>query len=133
MYGAAIPEDAEAMVSKQPRNNQLRVVVALCVGVLIGALGTAMLFPQLRNEFPSPDTLEHTQPTSDFDVGMALVAGGPEAPSPSRAAMELDVVGECNKAAVKYLGGCSDSARSFLVDCQDLAKSCGSSLQEQWC
>ena len=45
MYGAAIPEDAEAMVSKQPRNNQLRVVVALCVGVLIGALGTALLTP----------------------------------------------------------------------------------------
>ena len=49
MYGAAIPEDAEAMVSKveskQPRNNQYRVVVALGVGVLIGALGTALLTP----------------------------------------------------------------------------------------
>ena len=45
MYGAAIPEDAEAMVSKQPRNNQLRVVVALGVGVVIGALGTALLTP----------------------------------------------------------------------------------------
>ena len=49
MYGAAIPEDAEAMVSKveskQPRNNRYRVVVALGVGVLIGALGTALLTP----------------------------------------------------------------------------------------
>ena len=51
MYGATIPEDdaAEAILSKQPRKNQLRVVVAslvaLCVGVLIGALGTAMMLP----------------------------------------------------------------------------------------
>ena len=41
MYGA-IPD---VVVSKPPRQNQLRVVVALCVGVLIGALGTALLTP----------------------------------------------------------------------------------------
>ena len=43
MYGT-IPD---VVISKPPRNNQLRVVVALCVsvGVLIGALGTALLTP----------------------------------------------------------------------------------------
>ena len=41
MYGT-IPD---VVISKPPRNNQFRVVVALVVGVLIGALGTAMLFP----------------------------------------------------------------------------------------
>ena len=58
MY-ATIPEDAEA---KQPNQAPAarRGFVALCVGVIIGALGT-----------------------------IALI-GGPEAPSPSRAAMELD-------------------------------------------
>ena len=82
MYGAAIPE---AMVSKQPKNQAparrgyglVGLVVALCVGVMIGALGT-----------------------------IGLMAGGPEAPSPSRAAMELDaqshgcseVVSCCKKA-----------------------------------
>ena len=66
MYGAAIPEDAEAMLSNQPKNQApargFGRVVALCVGVVIGVLGT-----------------------------MVLMAGGPEAPSPSRATMELDV------------------------------------------
>ena len=42
MYGA-IPD---VVISKPPRQNQFRVVVALVVGVMIGALGTAaMLFP----------------------------------------------------------------------------------------
>ena len=53
MYGAAIPEDAEAMGSKQPKNQAptrrgyglVGLVVALCVGVMIGALGTALLTP----------------------------------------------------------------------------------------
>ena len=40
MYGT-IPD----VVISKPRNNQFRVVVALGVGVLIGALGTAMLTP----------------------------------------------------------------------------------------
>ena len=77
MY-ATIPEDvAEAMVSKQPSKDQaparrFGLVVALCLGVVIGALGT-----------------------------MALVAGGPEAPSPSRAAMELKIE-ECSADAIKY-------------------------------
>ena len=44
MYGT-IPD---VVISKPPRNNQFRVVVALGVGVLIGALGTAMLFPASR-------------------------------------------------------------------------------------
>ena len=61
MYGAAIPEDAEAMVSKQPRNNQLRVVVALGVGVLIGALGTAMLFPVAPTPAPPGPLLAATE------------------------------------------------------------------------
>ena len=50
MYGA-IPD---VVISKPPRKNQYRVVVALCVGVLIGALGTAMLFPQSTKETESP-------------------------------------------------------------------------------
>ena len=41
MYGT-IPD---VVISKPPRNNQSRVVVALCVGVVIGALGTALLTP----------------------------------------------------------------------------------------
>ena len=41
MYGT-IPD---VVISKPPRNNQFRVVVALGVGVLIGALGTALLTP----------------------------------------------------------------------------------------
>ena len=71
MYGATIPEDedAEVMVSKQPSNQAparrgfglFGLVVAVCVGVIIGASGTMLL------------------------------TGGPEAPSPSRATMELDV------------------------------------------
>ena len=92
MY-ATIPEDAEA---KQPKNQAparrgFGLVVALCVGVIIGALGT-----------------------------IALI-GGPEAPSPSRAAMELDAQSECDAAVMKYLDG-SDSLS--VGDCHDLAKSC---------
>ena len=78
MYGATIPEDdaAEAMVSNLPRKQQAPArrfgfVLALCVGVVIGALGT-----------------------------MVLMAGGPEAPSPLRAAMELEGVpdlGTCQR------------------------------------
>jgi hypothetical protein len=74
MYGATIPEDdaAEAMVSNLPRKQQAPArrfgfVLALCVGVVIGALGT-----------------------------MVLMAGGPEAPSPLRAAMELDALDTCH-------------------------------------
>ena len=94
MYGAAIP--VEAILSKQPIKNQapargFGLVVALCVGVIIGALGT-----------------------------IALI-GGPEAPSPSRAAMELDAQSECDAAVMKYLDG-SDSLS--VGDCHDLAKSC---------
>ena len=52
MYGT-IPD---VVISKPPRNNQFRVVVALGVGVLIGALGTAMLFPVAtkNTEAPTP-------------------------------------------------------------------------------
>ena len=53
MYGA-IPD---VVISKPPRKNQFRVVVALCLGVLIGALGTAaMLFPVATKitEAPTP-------------------------------------------------------------------------------
>ena len=53
MYGT-IPD---VVISKPPRNNQFRVVVALVVGVMIGALGTAaMLFPVVtkNTEAPTP-------------------------------------------------------------------------------
>ena len=93
MY-ATIPEDAEAMQPKNQapaRRGSGQIVVALCVGVIIGALGT-----------------------------IALI-GGPEAPSPSRAAMELDAQSECDAAVMKYLDG-SDSLS--VGDCHDLAKSC---------
>jgi hypothetical protein len=51
MYGT-IPD---VVISKPPRNNQFRVVVALGVGVLIGALGTAsMLFPVATKITPAP-------------------------------------------------------------------------------
>ena len=80
MYGAAISEDTEAMLSKQPNQAPARrdfgLVVALCVGVLIGALGT-----------------------------MVLMVGGPEAPSPSRAAMELDT--RCPKIFSSF-DGCGE-------------------------
>ena len=83
MYGATIPEDedAEAILSKleqaknqAPARRGFGLVVALCVGVVIGALGT-----------------------------IVLMAGGPEpqAPSPSRAAMELKIE-ECSADAIKY-------------------------------
>ena len=92
MY-ATIPEDAEAIQPKNraPARRGFGLVVALCVGVIIGALGT-----------------------------IALI-GGPEAPSPSRAAMELDAQSECDAAVMKYLDG-SDSLS--VGDCHDLAKSC---------
>ena len=92
MY-ATIPEDAEAKQPKYqaPARRGFGLVVALCVGVIIGALGT-----------------------------IALI-GGPEAPSPSRAAMELDAQSECDAAVMKYLDG-SDSLS--VGDCHDLAKSC---------
>ena len=50
MYGT-IPD---VVISKPPRNNQFRVVAALGVGVLIGALGTAMLFPVTTKETEHP-------------------------------------------------------------------------------
>ena len=50
MYGA-IPD---VVISKPPRNNQLRVVVALGVGVMIGALGTAMMLPALPQNAGTP-------------------------------------------------------------------------------
>ena len=50
MYGT-VPD---VVISKQPRNNQFRVVVALGVGVMIGALGTTMLFPVTTKETEHP-------------------------------------------------------------------------------
>ncbi len=127
MYGA-IPD---VVISKPPRNNQFRVVVALVVGVMIGALGTAMLFPVDTKETEAPTPAPRPilaastlSPTNDDDViphNLALMARGPEAPSPSRAAMELDAQSECDAAVMKYLEG-SDSLS--VGDCHDLAKSC---------
>ena len=79
MY-ATIPEDAEAIQPKNraPARRGFGLVVALCVGVVIGALGT-----------------------------IVLMAGGPEpqAPSPSRAAMEL--VAGCPKIFNSF-DGCGE-------------------------
>ena len=55
--------EAKAAKHQAPARPGFGLVVALCVGVVIGALGT-----------------------------MVLMAGGPEAPSPLRAAMELDAL-----------------------------------------
>ena len=101
MYGAAIPEDAEAMLSKRPKYQAptrrgyglVGLVVALCVGVMIGASGTMLL------------------------------TGGPEAPSPSRAAMELDAQSHgCNADAIKYF---QDHPR--IVAFQVCSERCGDS------
>ena len=51
MYGT-IPD--VVIDSKPPRNNQYRVVVALVVGVLIGALGTAMMLPVVTKDTEAP-------------------------------------------------------------------------------
>ena len=83
MYGA-IPD---VVITKPPRNNQFRVVVALVVGVMIGALGT-----------------------------IGLMAGGPEAPSPSRAAMELDAQSHCGSEVVS----CCKKADHALAMCARL-------------
>ena len=96
MYGATIPEDedAEVMVSKQPSNQAparrgfglFGLVVAVCVGVIIGASGTMLL------------------------------TGGPEAPSPSRAAMELDAESHCGSEVVS----CCKKADHALAMCARL-------------
>ena len=64
MYGT-IPD---VVISKPPRKNQFRVVVALCLGVIIGALGTAMLFPVVTKNTESP-----TQPilAADPEIEMS--------------------------------------------------------------
>ena len=79
MYGA-IPD----VVISKPRQNEYRVVVALAVGVLIGALGTAsMLFPVATKLTPAPTP--------------APRAG------PILAAMELDAQSHgCSADAIKY-------------------------------
>ena len=65
MY-ATIPEDEAKQPKHQaPVRGSYGLVVAVCVGVIIGTLGT-----------------------------IAFI-GGPEAPSPSRAAMELDAQSDC--------------------------------------
>ena len=67
MYGA-IPD---VVISKQPpRNNQLHVVVALGVGVLVGALGTVMMLPVVTKSTIAPTP----QPTLSM---MSLAAMGP--------------------------------------------------------
>ena len=50
MYGT-IPD---VVISKPPRNNQFRVVVALVVGVMIGALGTTMMLPVVTKDTEAP-------------------------------------------------------------------------------
>ena len=69
MYGA-IPDVA---ISKQPpRKFHPRVVVVALCGVLIGSLGTAMLFPLAVKESPPAPTPQPTPP-----VGLGLAAMGP--------------------------------------------------------
>ena len=108
MYGT-IPD---VVISKQPpRNNPFRVVVALGFGVLIGALGTAMLFPQSTKETESPTPAPRPilaaitlSPTNDDDV---IPHNNPE-----RRRMEFDAQSECEAALLKYLEG-SDLLRKL--------------------
>ena len=149
MYGATIPEDedAEALVSKQPSKNQapargFGLVVALCVGVLIGALGTAMVLPASRPAFltertaldqMASDQLATPQQELVTCTGNHLEDGGvggckgstAELAPERRAAMELDAQSECQAALLKYLEG-SDYRTGFLSpgDCVHISKSC---------
>ena len=103
------------MLSKQPNQAPARrgfgLVVALCVGVLIGALGTAMLFPQSTKETESPTPAPRPilaaitlSPTNDDDV---IPHNNPE-----RRRMEFDAQSECEAALLKYLEG-SDLLRKL--------------------
>ena len=152
MYGATIPEDDQAMLSKQPKNQApgcrgyglFGLVVALCVGVLIGALGMAMVFPASRPAFLTERTaLDQMQMASDQLAtpqqelvrcsANHLECGGTggcqgstaELAPERRAAMELDAQSECQAALLKYLEG-SDYRTGFLSpgDCVHISKSC---------
>ena len=72
MYGATIPEDdATEVISKQPprKFHPHVVVVALC-GVLIGSLGTAMLFPLAPTYAPNAPTFQPTPTSADLHAAM---------------------------------------------------------------
>jgi hypothetical protein len=93
MYGT-IPD---VVISKPPRNNQFRVVVALGVGVLIGALGTAMLFPASRPILAadpeiemSDDLMECRNSLSGCRKQLVACASTSRPVTTSLAAMELD-------------------------------------------
>jgi len=99
MYGATIPEDdATEVISKQPpRKFQPRVVVVALCGVLIGSLGTAMLFPLAPTYAPNAPTPQPTLSSADILVE-ALVAMGPlRAPDDDILLEMSDDLMECKK------------------------------------
>ena len=134
MDGAAIPEDAEAMVSKQPRNNQFRVVVALCVGVLIGALGTAMMLPVVTKDTEAPTPAPRPILVMDPEIEMSedlhacmnslsgcrkqleACASTSRPVTTSLAAMELDAQSHCGSEVVS----CCKKADHALAMCARL-------------
>ena len=102
-HGATIPEDdaAEAILSKQPRKNQPRVVVALGIGVLGGELGTVMMLPVVKKSTITPT------PRPTLSV---LAAMGPlRAPDDDILLEMSDDLMECKKqlkGIKKQLGSC---------------------------
>ena len=86
MYGAT----PDVVISKQPpRKFQPRVVVVALCGVLIGSLGTAMLFPVAVKETNAPTT-------------------PPTTPAPRiLAAMEVPGFGACPAACASWYDGCN--------------------------
>ena len=108
MYGA-IPD---VVISKPPRKNQFRVVVALGVGVMIGALGTAMLFPVATKDTDAPTAAPRPVLAAEIalnvcqeeldqmasDVGECYNKLYGKEGKTSRAAMELDAQSDrCNE------------------------------------
>ena len=118
MYGA-IPD---VVISKPPRQNQCRVVVALGVGVMIGALGTTMLFPVTtkETEHPTPaprpilamdgpeiemseDLLACRKQVGSCYAQLMACASTSRPVTTSLAAMELDAQSHgCSADAIKY-------------------------------
>ena len=117
MYGT-IPD---VVISKPPRNNQFRVVVALCVGVLIGALGTAMMLPVVTKDTEAPTPAPRPILVMDPEIEMSedlhacmnslsgcrkqleACASTSRPVTTSLAAMELDAQSHgCSADAIKY-------------------------------
>ena len=135
MYGT-IPD---VVISKPPRNNQFRVVVALGVGVLIGALGTAsMLFPVATKLTPAPtpappgpileSKIDNDSPEGILNECMSACHSRCEnlyqqnrAHDHSRAAMELDAQSDgCTQENIDSITSCCDKAADALAMCEKL-------------